>query len=121
MSLSLILLNTVFTLSRGFDMDRYLSKFTDTDFLIGHANYFNLEHFRFPEDELSERFIAAVRSQPGFEEGGRLYYNIHVGQCSIDYDYRASGKYDESGAAVNGSSINLARDSKPGLDLYGLE
>lgn len=121
LSLSLILLNTVFTLSRGFDMDKYLSKFTDTDFLIGHANYFNRELFRFPEDELTKSFIAAVQSQPGFEEGGRLYYNIYAGQCSIDYDYRASGKYNENGIGPNGFPINLAKDGKPMLDLYGLD
>lgn len=121
LSLSLILLNAVFTLSRGFDMDKYLSKFTDTDFLIGHANYFNHNHFRFSEDGLSESFIAAAKSQPGFKEGGRLYYNIYVGQCSIDYDYLASGKYDQKGIDAQGYPINLAKDGKPMLDLYGLE
>ena len=121
MSLSLILLNTVFTLSRGFDMDKYLSTFVDTDFLIGHANYFNQDRFRFPEDELSESFIAAVGAQPGFEEGGRLYYNIYLGLCSIDYDYQASGEYDENGIRTDGNPINLVQDGKPLLDLYGLE
>jgi putative ABC transport system permease protein len=122
MSLSLILLNTVFALSRGFDMDKFLSKSVDTDILIGHDNYFNvLERFESPEDELSESFITAVKSQPGFEEGGRLYYNIYSGQCSIDYDYRALGKYDENGIDARGFHINLAQDHKPILDLYGLE
>jgi putative ABC transport system permease protein len=119
LSLSLILLNTVFSLSRGFDMDKYLSKFVDTDFLIGHANYFNQNHFIHPEDELSESFISAVKSQPGFEEGGRLYYNIYVGQCSIDYDDAAQAGYPGSGAG--GYPVNLAQDGKPMLALYGLE
>jgi len=61
MSLSLILLNTMFTLSQGFDMDKYLSRFVDTDFLIGNANYFNeLKKFRTADDQLSESFINAV-------------------------------------------------------------
>ncbi len=72
LSLSLVLLNTVFTLSQSIDMDKFLSKFVDTDFLIAHADYFQNE-FRGPENQTSESFIQAVEAQPGFEEGGRLY------------------------------------------------
>jgi putative ABC transport system permease protein len=72
LSLSLVLLNTVFTLSQGIDMDKYLSKFVDTDFLIAHAEYFQ-NHFYGPQNETTESFINAVKCQPGFENGGRLY------------------------------------------------
>ncbi len=72
LSLSLVLLNTVFTLSQSIDMDKYLSKFVDTDFLIAHADYFNYDFYG-PDNETSERFVQAVESQPGFEAGGRLY------------------------------------------------
>lgn len=72
MSLSLILLNTVFTLSQSIDLDKFLSKFVDTDFLIAHADYFQSD-FRGSENQTSESFIQAVEAQPGFEEGGRLY------------------------------------------------
>jgi len=72
LSLSLVLLNTVFTLSQSIDMDKYLSKFVDTDYLIAHAEYFQSDFYG-PENETTESFISAVESQPGFEEGGRLY------------------------------------------------
>lgn len=72
LSLSLVLLNTVFTLSRSIDMDKFLSKFVDTDFLIAHADYFQ-NNFTGPENQISESFIQAVEAQTGFEEGGRLY------------------------------------------------
>jgi putative ABC transport system permease protein len=114
MSLSLVLLNTVFTLSIGFDIDKYLSKFVNTDFLIGHANYFNINRFRQPEDALSEEFISAVEAREGFEEGSRLYYNIYLGQCSI---YRENP--DEPG--YFGYPMNLAQDGMPMLDLFGME
>jgi len=113
-SLSLVLLNTVFTLSSGFDMDKYLSRFVNTDFLIGHANYFNMNHFRQPEDALSEEFVSAVAVQEGFEGGGRLYYNIYLGQCSI---YRENP--NEPG--YKGYPVNLAQDGMPMLDLFGME
>ena len=113
MSLSLILLNTVFTMSRGFDMDKFLNKSVDTDFLIGHADYF-LSHFYSEKSELSESFIKAVQSQPGFEEGGRLYYDAYTNQCSIDYDV-------EKNKNTTDHPTNLSQDGKPAVDIYGLE
>jgi len=53
-------------------MDKYLSKFVDTDFLIAHAQYFQND-FSGPKNQTTESFIQAVEAQPGFEEGGRLY------------------------------------------------
>ncbi|HOM02400.1 MAG TPA: ABC transporter permease [Acetivibrio sp.] len=72
LSLSLVLLNTVFTLSQSIDLNKFLAKFVDTDFLIAHADYF-LNSFRGPENQTSESLIQAVKAWPGFEEGGRLY------------------------------------------------
>ncbi len=72
LSLSLVLLNTAFTLSRSIDMDKYLSKFVDTDFLIAHADYFRNDFYGL-ENQTTESFIESVKDQPGFEEGGRLY------------------------------------------------
>lgn len=72
LSLSLILLNTVVTLSGSIDMDKFLSKFTDTDFLIAHADYFNNDFYGI-ENETSEQMISAVERMDVFEEGGRLY------------------------------------------------
>jgi len=77
MSLSLILLNSVFTISQGFDMDKYLAKFVQTDFLLAHANYFNIINgFKSEADALSPRYIDAVNKQEGFAGGGKLYYNV---------------------------------------------
>ncbi len=75
MSLSLVLFNTFYTFSLGFDMDKYLSKFVDTDFLAGHADYFNFQYSG-PENSISESMIEAIEEEPDFLEGGRLYANI---------------------------------------------
>jgi putative ABC transport system permease protein len=114
MTLSLVLLNTVFTIVNGFDIDKYVAKFVDTDYLIGHANYFNQNRFRSAEDALSESFIAAVQQQQGFEQGGKLYYNVNVGNCSID-------RINPNELNLHGYPVNKARDGKPMLDLYGLD
>ncbi len=80
MSLSLILFNTIYTFSIGFDIDKFVSKFVDTDYLIAHADYFNY-NFSGPENSVTETMIEAVQQQPGFEEGGRLYANIRDPEC----------------------------------------
>lgn len=72
LSLSIVLLNTVVTLSGCIDMDKFLSKFTDTDFLIAHADYFNNDFYGI-ENQTSEQMISTVEALDGFEEGGRLY------------------------------------------------
>ena len=72
LSLSLVLLNTVFTLSQSIDMNKFLGMFNDTDFLIAHADYFNNDFYG-PENQTTESIIQAVQARPGFQEGGRLY------------------------------------------------
>jgi len=77
MSLSLILLNSIYTISQGFDMDKYLAKFVQTDFVLAHANYFNVvKLFNSADDALSPRYIDAVKPLKGFAGGGKLYYNV---------------------------------------------
>lgn len=75
MALSLVLFNTVYTFSIGFDMDKFLSKFIRTDFLVAHATYF-IHEYSGIDTSLSEEMIEKIEEQPGFEEGGGIYSNI---------------------------------------------
>lgn len=85
MTLSLVLFNTIYTFSLGFDMDKYLGKFVDTDFLAAHTDYFRY-NFAGAENETSERMIESIEQQPGFEQGGRIYGNIRDKECfRIEY------------------------------------
>lgn len=72
LTLSVVLTNTVFTLSQSVDVKKALDKFSDSDFLIGHADLFN-NKYSGEDSALSESFIKAVQEQDGFESGGRLY------------------------------------------------
>ncbi|MGO3751673.1 MAG: ABC transporter permease [Peptoniphilaceae bacterium] len=73
-SLSLVLLNTVFTISKGFDINKFIEKFVDTDFLIADAEYFN-SNYNGADQSLSEKMITAVENRDEFIKGGRLYSN----------------------------------------------
>lgn len=60
MTLSLLLFHTVFTLSSGFDIDKYVGRFLNKDFIISSADYFQYR-FEQSDNELSESFIEAMK------------------------------------------------------------
>ncbi len=107
MTLSLVLFNTVFTLAAGFDIDKYISKFMDVDFVISSADYFQYR-FEKSEHELSESFIEAVRQQDSFEDGGRLYTS-RILEEAFSADSRAFANY------------NKDENGNPYVDLYGAD
>ena len=63
LSLAIILLNSVFTITHSFDMDKYLQIFMKPDFIIGNAKYFGRDNYRgrnletIDEENLTESFI----------------------------------------------------------------
>ena len=93
MSLSLILLNSVYTVTGGFDMNKFLNRFLTTDFVIGHANYFNNNLFLNEKDEVSQRMINALSKQKGMEGGGKIYYNIRGASVSFKNTLKALQLY----------------------------
>lgn len=84
MSLSLILLNSVYTFTNSFDMDKYVSRNVVSDFLIGHANYFNVtKGFHTKNDVVSESLVKNIKALDYYKDGGRMYYSID--KVSINY------------------------------------
>lgn len=83
LSLSVVLLNSVFTLTRSFDLDTYLKKFVSYDFQIANAQYMNQEYRgteeTIEEESLTESFITACESIDGYEDGGRIYGTLEAG------------------------------------------
>lgn len=95
LALSIIVLNSVYTFTEGFDLDKYLSKNVVSDFILGSANYFNVtKHFTNEGDVPSLHYVEIVRSQDGVESVGAIYYETN--------DLRES-------------------KSKRGIQLYGVE
>lgn len=103
LGLSIVLTNTVFTFSQSVDMNKALKKFSDSDFLIGHADLFNKKYSN-EKSSLNESFIAAVNEQEGFETGGRLY------DCRGSYKSKTSAQ-----------TINKLPDGSFSTAIYGLD
>ncbi|MCO1604123.1 FtsX-like permease family protein [Desulfosporosinus nitroreducens] len=103
LGLSIVLTNTVFTLSQSVDVNKALENFCDSDFLIGHADLFN-NQYDGEESALSERFIAAVSGQKDFETGGRLY-----------------GSWGSYQSETSAQTMNRQPDGSFSTALYGLD
>ena len=102
MTLSLVLFNTIFTLSSGFDIDKYIAKFLDTDFVISTASYFQFQ-FEKSESDLSESFIEAVKQNDSFEDGGRLYTSRMLEEpFSTEHNAFSSYNKDQNGNSFVG-------------------
>ena len=106
LSLSLVLLNTVFTITQGFDMDKYLSKIVDTDFKFYHAALANFDYHGIDES-VSEEQIDMIEGLPGFTEGGRVYHS------TIEYFSAEDEK--------NTQDYNLDENGYPFVAVYGLD
>lgn len=71
LSLAVVLLNTVVMFTNGFDMDKYLSANSVSDFIVSESGYFQTGvGIREP---VSEDVIADISSQEGITGGGRVY------------------------------------------------
>ncbi|TWH56968.1 putative ABC transport system permease protein [Desulfitobacterium sp. LBE] len=103
LSLSIVLTNTVFTISQSVDLNKGLEKFSDSDFLLGHANLFN-HQYDGESSALSESFISAAGAQEGFETGGRLY-----------------GSWASYQSGTSAQTMNQQPDGSLATALYGLE
>ena len=103
LSLAVILLNSIFTVTASFDMDTYLKKFVTSDFLIGNANYFGMQHYwgrdeeNAPEESLTESFIEACKNQDSFQDGGRIYGAGTVGLEAASWKAPGYIRKDENG------------------------
>ena len=88
LTLAVVLMNLVYTFVSGFDMEKYLSGQAVTDFVLGHADYFQTgAHFRSADQALSEEIIAQVSTQGGITEGGRVYGQDGAIQALLPEEY----------------------------------
>lgn len=111
MSLSLVMFNTIYTMSLGFDMDKFLSTFVETDYLVSHANLGNYTYAG-DEDTVTESMISAIEGQSGIKEGGRFFANIRDAECL---------RVKTDGKDTNYLHVNRDDNGNAFCAVYGLE
>ena len=74
LTLAVVLLTLTVTFTRGFDMDKYVSNFTASDFILADAGQFQTGGSTFYDGmEVPEEVIQAVDAQGGITGSGRVY------------------------------------------------
>lgn len=89
LSLAVVLLNLTVTFTKGFDMDKYLSHFVATDFILADAAYFQIgagQHFS-ADSPLPQEVIDEVAAHAEITDGARVYGKTSVIQEFISEDY----------------------------------
>lgn len=85
LSLAVVLLNLTVTFTKGFDMDKYLSHFVTTDFILADAAYFQ-SNFSV-DSPLPQEVIDGVSAQKGITDEARVYGKTSVIQEFISEDH----------------------------------
>ena len=74
LSLAVVLLHLTVTFTQGFDMEKYVSSFTASDFILADAGQFQTGGDSFNADmAVPEEVIAAIDAQEGITDSGRVY------------------------------------------------
>lgn len=89
LSLAVVLLNLTVTFTKGFDMDKYLSHFVATDFILADAAYFQIgagQHFS-SDSPLPQEVIDEVVAHAEIANRARVYGKTSVIQEFVSEDY----------------------------------
>ena len=87
LALSLVVLNSVYTLIQGFDEDKYVGQFITTDFSVADALTDNPAVIDQTYDGVTEDFVAELKQQDGVEQIGNIYAEQYVPQTLNDRDW----------------------------------
>ncbi len=78
LSLSLVLLNSIYSLIQGFDIDKFVANMTVSDFSVADATLDNMsvDYGSIVLDGVTEEFLEALKGQKGVEEVGNIYLKL---------------------------------------------
>ena len=127
LSLAAVLLNFTVTFAGGFDMDKYLSYFTASDFILADAGQFQTGGEVFNEEmAVSQQVIDEIDAQGGITASGRVYGKTSPAQEFVTEDYYRTvwgqwlspDQLDQVLATAERNGEGLVADR---VQLYGME
>ncbi len=127
LTLAVALMTLTYTFTSGFDMDKYLSIRTCTDFVVGHADQFvaGSGNFRSADNAVPESVISDIDAQGGVTQSGRVYALSWNVQQFVTQDRlrQAWLKFGEEAAQGQVDSAEHRSDGRVSADalLYGME
>ena len=127
LTLAVVLLTVTYTFSLGFDMNKYLARNADADFILGGADYFqNSSGFRTTDDAVPESVIADVNARGGIEEGGRIYGGVSSIKQFVTEDWfrQSWGTFNSAETVdmvIKGTNRLPNGLLETGVQMYGME
>ncbi len=127
LTLAVVLATITYTFATGFDMDKYLARNADVDFILADAVYFNVSQlFTSSDDALPEDIIAEVAEQGGITESGRTYGQVSNIQQFVSEDWYRQGLARHNPPEIIDRAVAEAVRSADGLlmdraKIYGME
>lgn len=129
LTLAVVLATMTYTFATGFDMNKYLARNADVDFILADAAYFNVSKcFRSTDEALPEEIIAEVAAQggAGITESGRTYGQVSDIQQFVPEDwYRRTLSQWNPPEVVEQSAAETVRNGAGLLmqqtQVYGME
>jgi putative ABC transport system permease protein len=102
LSLTVILLNSVYTITHSIDREGVLSHMIVCEDLIANAAFWNFDYRPVTEElaqeaGLTESFVKACMEQESFQEGGRLYMTMNAGMPVDSWEIPEYVDRDEEG------------------------
>lgn len=79
LSLSIVMLNSVYAFTGGFNIEGFLKKFSVSDFLVGDADYFRYQGW----EDVSRTLVEEMKNREGFEDGGYVQIYNSYSQARI--------------------------------------
>lgn len=127
LTLAVFLLNITFSITSGFDMDKYL-KDVKADFMVAHANYFQANGHLFSEDRcITEGTIADINETGMVTESGAAYACGAADEIVYQYvprDVYADDLYgmsDENAAYMLENENQIDGRYEDNVDLLGMD
>ena len=132
LSLTVVLMNSVYTVTNSVDKEGFLSKMILSEAAIGNTMLFNNMYYSNDQElakeaSLSESFISACMQQEAFSEGGRIYMAVNGAAMPVESwavpDYITKNKDGEPGRYTPEGFIPFAgyRDGAYYVNIHGIE
>ena len=127
LTLAVVLATMTYTFSMGFDMNKYLARNADVDFILGDAAYFQVgQGFRTADQAVPESVISDVNARGGVENSGRVYGGVSAMKEFVTEDWfrQGYGMYNPK-EVVDQMVEQTARQPsgllETGVQVYGME
>ena len=126
LSLAVVLLNFTVVVTKGFDMDKYVSNFVSTDFVVANASYFQSDGVFEKDKALLPSDIEYISKQKGITDSCKIYGKTsHIHELVTEKAYRNSYSQYMSKEEID-NNIKLEEKTKDGriaddVQIYGME